>query len=171
MVWASLSMDKTFHFLVSYETATDVSPENAQALLMFHMTSGCDRASCFAGRGKRTAWTVWKAFPQLTQTLTDLSTAPTLINEDAIKIIEKFVILLNDKASTATDINKVHQKKFAKNNAEWISQTRAALEQLVRQVTFQGRHARGQGLVGIPALPPPDELDWMKTTNGLYEPH
>ena len=33
------------------------------ALPMFHALTGCDTVSFFAGRGKKTAWDVWKAFP------------------------------------------------------------------------------------------------------------
>jgi len=48
---------------------------------MFHALTGCNMVSCFAGHGKRTAWAVWTVLPELTQTLTFLSTAPDHIND------------------------------------------------------------------------------------------
>ena len=73
---------------------------------MFYALTGCDTVSCFAGHGKRTAWAVWTVLPELTQTLTSLSTAPDHINEDAMHTIERLIILLYDRTSPATDIDR-----------------------------------------------------------------
>ncbi len=109
-VWVSFGTGKAYRFLAAHEMARALGPEKAQALPMFHALTGCDTVSCFAGHGKRTAWAVWTALPQLTQTLTDLSTAPDHIDEDAMHTIERFVILLYDRTSTATDIDKARRK-------------------------------------------------------------
>jgi len=55
---------------------------------MFHALTGCDTVSFFAGRGKRTAWEVWTAVPELTQVFIDLTTSPDQVDEDATHIIE-----------------------------------------------------------------------------------
>ena len=80
-------------FLLAHEIARALGPEKAQALPRFHALTGCDMVSCFAGHGKRTAWAVWTALPELTQTLTFLSTAPDHIDEDAMHTIDRFIIL------------------------------------------------------------------------------
>jgi len=104
----SFGTGKTFRFLAAHEIARALGPEKAQALPMFHALTGCecDTVSCFAGHGKRTAWAVWTVLPELTQTLTFLSTAPDHINEDAMHTIEVHHILLYDRTSPATDIDK-----------------------------------------------------------------
>jgi hypothetical protein len=103
-------MGKAFRFLAAHEMARALGPEKAQALPMFHALTGCDTVSCFAGHGKRTAWAVWTALPALTQTLVDLSTAPIHVDEDHMHTIERFVILLYDRTSTSTDVNKARCK-------------------------------------------------------------
>ena len=56
---------------------------------------------CFSRHIKRSAWAVWNVFPQLTQTLIDLSTAQLTL-EEALQTIERFIILLDKRTSTAT---------------------------------------------------------------------
>lgn len=137
---------------------------------MFHALTGCDTVSCFAGHGKRTAWAVWTPLPELTQTLTLLSTAPNRINEDAMHTIERFITLLYDRTSTETDIDKARRKLFSKkSNVQLIPPTRAALEQHVRRAVYQGGHVWGQALVPAPTLPSPTDWGWIKTS-GVYEP-
>ena len=141
---------ETFRFLIAHEIARALGPEKAQELPMFHALTGCDTVSCFAGHGigKRTAWAVWTALPELTQTLVLLSTALDHINEDAMQTIERFIILLYDRTSTSTDIDKARRKLFGKkSNVQLIPSTRAALEQHVRRAVYQGGHVWGQALV------------------------
>ena len=96
-VWVSFSVGKSFRFLAAHEMARALDLNRAQALPMFHALTGCDN-------GKKREWTIWTAFPALTQALVDLSTAPNDVGEDAMQTIERFVILLFDKASTSTHI-------------------------------------------------------------------
>ena len=86
-MWVSFGTDKAFRFLAAHEMARALGPEKAQALPMFHALTGCDTVSCFAGHGKRTAWAVWTALPELTQVLIDLTTAPAQVDEDATQTI------------------------------------------------------------------------------------
>ena len=47
--------------------------EKSFALPMFHVLTGCDTVSGFVGHGKKTAWTVWNSFPNLTTALLELA--------------------------------------------------------------------------------------------------
>jgi len=97
---------------------------------MFHALTGCDTVSSFARHGKKTAWAVWTVLPELTEALLLLSSAPRDIPDDAMRIIERFVILLYDRTSRCTDIDKARRKLFArKNNVKLIPPTKAALEE------------------------------------------
>ena len=96
---------------------------------------------------------------RLTGTLLKLADAPARVTEEAMKAIERFVILLYDKRSTCTDVNKARKKLFAKNSSvQRIPPTYAALEQHVKRAAFQGGHVWGQVFVPQPALPSPS--DW-----------
>jgi len=137
---------KAFRFLAAHEMARALlGPEKAQVLPMFHALTGCDTVSCFAGHGKRTAWAVWTALPALTQTLVDLSTAPIHVDEDHMHTIEKFFILLYDRTSTSTDVDKARCKLFAKNsNVQLIPPTIKCRPQAARPTScVPGRACQG----------------------------
>src|SRR5437867_3632800 len=109
---------------------------------------------------------------QLNDALLKISMALIAIPEDVLSCIERFVILLYDRTSTSTDINKARKKLLAnKNNVQLIPPTKAALEQHVKRATYQGCHVWGQTLTPWLELPIPTNWGWMKTTDGLYEPH
>ena len=42
-------------------------------LLLWYASTGCDTVSSFKGRGKKTAWVVWAAFPEITDVFARLS--------------------------------------------------------------------------------------------------
>ena len=89
-------------------------PQKPLALPMFHALTGCDTVSAFTSHGKRTAWITLNSFPELTEALLSLSFTPHSIPEETMKIIERFVILMYDKTSRCTDIDKARRKMFAK---------------------------------------------------------
>ncbi|KAJ8402966.1 hypothetical protein AAFF_G00358820 [Aldrovandia affinis] len=56
-----------------------------------------------------------------------------------MRIIERFMILLYDRTSKCTDIDKARRKLFArKNNVQLIPPTKAALEEYVKRAVYQG---------------------------------
>ena len=138
---------------------------------MFHALTGCDTVSAFVGHGKKTAWATWNSLPELTDALLTLARAPTGIPGASMQAIERLVILIYDRTSTCTDINKARKKLFTKKSSVLrIPPTRAALEQHVKRAAFQGGHVWGQTLLPQPTLPSPCSWGWIKTV-GLYQPH
>ena len=91
-----------------------MGPQKALALPLFHALTNCDTVSAFTSHGKRTALITWNSFPELTETLLSLSFTSHSIPEEAMNIIERFVILMYDKTSRCTDIDKAGRKMFAK---------------------------------------------------------
>ena len=86
---------------------------------MFHALTGCDTVSAFTSHGKRTAWITWNSFPELTEALLSLSFTPHSIPEETMKTIERFVILMYDKTSPCTDIDKSKKKDVFKATNSW----------------------------------------------------
>ncbi len=139
---------------------------------MFHALAGCDTVSAFVGHGKKTAWSVWSLNPDLTNVILKPSKAPIAIQDQWLHTIERFVILMYDKTSTTTDVNKASKKLFAKTSTvQRIPPTFAALEQHVKRATYQGGHIWGQALVPDPVLASPDSWGQIKTDGNLFEPH
>ncbi|KAL8586163.1 hypothetical protein ACOMHN_057725 [Nucella lapillus] len=171
-LWLAFGTGQSFRYLAAHEIAAGLGREKACALPMFHALTGCDTVSSFARRGKKTAWAVWTVLPELTEALLLLSSAPRDIPDDAIRIIERFVILLYDRTSKCTDIDKARRKIFAKkNNVQLIPPTKAALEEHVKRAVYQGGHVWGQTLLPAPELPPPTNWGWSRTGEGQYTPY
>jgi len=112
--------------------------------------------SSFVGHSKKIAWATRIVFPELTNVLLILSSAPSVTDEDAMQTIERFVILIYDKTSSFWDIDTAQRKIFAKkNNVKHIPPTKTALEPYVKRATYRGSHVWGQLLLASPLLPPP----------------
>ena len=80
-LWLAFGTGKGFRYLAANAIAAGLGPEEAQALPVFHALTDCDTASSFAGHGKKTAWIVllwalWIVFPELTNALLKVSSAP-----------------------------------------------------------------------------------------------
>ena len=114
-IWLAFGTGKNLRYLAAHEMASCLGPERSLALPMFHAMTGCDTVSSFVGHGKKTAWTIWKSLPELTGTLLKVADSPTRVREEAMKAIERFMILLYDKTSTRCE--KARKKLFAKNSS------------------------------------------------------
>ena len=70
--------------------------------------------------------------------------------------IERFVILLYDRTSTCTGINKTRKKLYAmKNNVQLIPPTKVALKEHDKRAAYLVDHVLGQTLRPGPEKPPP----------------
>ena len=128
-LWLAFGTRKHFRYLACHEMAIALRTRKAQALPMFHALTGCDTVSSFVGHGKKTAWSTWNVQPQLTDAMLNLSCAPSNVQDDVMHTIEQYVILLYDRTSTCTDIDKARRKMFARRpNVKQIPPTKAALE-------------------------------------------
>ena len=108
-LWISFDCSKKVRNLPAHVIATSLGREKAAVLPMFHALTGCDTVSFFSGRGKKTAWDVWNVFPELTPILKALLMLPEDIDDTCIDVIERFVVLLYDRTSSLSKINKVRQ--------------------------------------------------------------
>ena len=72
--------------------------------------------SQFAGRGKKIRWSTWNSFPEATESFKQLSSIDTSDEED-IKVVERFVILMYDRTSGLSDVNKCRQHLFTKKSS------------------------------------------------------
>lgn len=81
----------------------------AKALPAFHALTGCDTTSAFFGKGKKSAWSIWQNFPDLTLPLESLS-SPDVTQEivtDHMPVFQRFVMMLygvfEDNIATVDD--------------------------------------------------------------------
>ena len=69
----------------------------SKALAVFYACTGCDTVLYFTPRGKKTAVTVWKSLPAVTDAFLQLATSLTSpIREARMEHLERYVILMYD---------------------------------------------------------------------------
>ena len=114
---------------------------------MFHAFTGCDTASSFAGREKKTAFDIWKSFNEITPVFSTLLTDPSELNDDCVSVLEAFIVLLYDCTCTETTVNLARKHIFTTKSRSMdnLPPPRAALsstqnEQYTRVDMCGGRH-------------------------------
>uniref|UniRef100_UPI003590007E uncharacterized protein n=1 Tax=Myxine glutinosa TaxID=7769 RepID=UPI003590007E len=171
-IWVAFGTGKHFRYIPAHEIATSLGHDKARALPMFHAFAGCDTVSSFAGRGKKTAFDIWKSFPEVTPVFITLTETPSSFNEEYMSVLECFVVLLYDRTSSETSINAARQHMFSTKarSLDGIPPTSAALLQQVKRTVYQGGHIWGQSHVRVPEVPSPDAWGWKKSALHEWEP-
>ena len=83
---------KNYRNIPVHRISGEIGTEMCAALPGFHVYSGCDTVSVFVGRGKKTAWQTWKAFPAVTSVFTSLSTVLRSLPDDVVRNLERFTL-------------------------------------------------------------------------------
>ena len=97
--WDSYGTGKNHKILPAHLFAKALGPSKSKCLPVCHALTGCDTTSFFAGHGKKTAWTTWDNFPDATGAFVELGSTPSAVSNESLTIIERFVILMNDRTS------------------------------------------------------------------------
>ena len=169
-VWISFGVGRHHRYIAAHEIAHAMGPCKARSLAMFHAFTGCDTTSFFAGRGKKTAWDTWAVFPEVTEAFWSLSEAPREISENAMILLERFVVLIYERTSNLCQVNEARRHLFSRKSRsiENIPPTQAALRQHALRATYQGGYIWGQVLQKDPELPSPSDWGWEK--NDSWKP-
>ena len=83
--------------------------QKAHSLPVFHAFSGCDATSSFNGKGKKSVWEAWKAFPEVTNAFLFIRENPFQqidIDSPHFETFERFTVIIYDKTSGYQDINE-----------------------------------------------------------------
>ena len=86
-LWIDFGTGNKFRKIPVHDIAKALGSK-AKALMMFHALTGCDTVSSFYGKGKKSAWTAWMAYPVITNTFTSLLEKPEEFNNDLLDEIE-----------------------------------------------------------------------------------
>ena len=94
-LWVSYGTGSNIRSLPIHDIVCLLGPK-APVLGAFHSLTGCDTSSSFFGKGKKSAWKVWKEYPDLTKAFKTMSD-PNVDIADVLQvmpIIEKFTVML-----------------------------------------------------------------------------
>ena len=99
----------TSRYIPVHDVTERLGPSVAKALPAFHALTGCDTTSAFFGKGKKSAWSIWQNFPDLTLPLESLS-SPDFTQEivtSHMSVFQRFVMMLygvfEDNIATVDD--------------------------------------------------------------------
>ena len=167
-LWLAFGVGDKFRYLPAHEISQNIGQEMSEALPFFRALTGCDTVSCFAGRGKKTAWTTWKLFKDATKCFLSLSHSPCEVTDVDMETVERFVVLSYDRTSTKGEANEARQQLFAQRgrSLDAIPPTKAALVQHTRRAAYQVGHCWGQLLKFQPQLPCPGDWGWSTSASG-----
>ena len=87
--------------------------------------------SIFCGKGKKSAWNIWKVYPDLTNGLMALMALPVQVDDQLSGCAGKISSSPYDRTSTSSEVNRACQELFSKKSRsiENIPPTREALRQ------------------------------------------
>ena len=122
-----------------HELYSSIGPEKGKVMTFFHAFTGCDLVSAFHGKGNKSAWQTWDMCAEASDAFARLSQYPPTVNDNEIDFLEKFVVILCDRSSTATGVNNARLDMFARKQRPYqaIPPTRSALLQHVKRAAYQ----------------------------------
>ena len=65
-LWVSYGTGKDHRYLPLHEISTAIGRQKSISLPVFHAYTGCDTVSAFHYIGKKTTWSTWCAFGEVT---------------------------------------------------------------------------------------------------------
>lgn len=158
-LWVKLGTGAKVKQYAAHNIAEALGEQKAVALRGFHAFTGCDEVSFMAGKGKKTAWNAWNAFPAATEALFALSHPLEAVPESVINTLEKFTIRLYDAKSKEVNLNAVRRDQYdGVKSLTKIPTTKHAFLQHVNRAAYQAGHVWGQAHLAIPS--PVDITKW-----------
>ena len=143
---------------------SSIGPQKAGRILYFHAFTGCDVVSAFRGKGKKTAWLTWNICDEVSETFINLSQHPTSISDLDLHRLERFVVLMYDRSSAATNMDEARLDLFARKQRPYnsIPPTQASLREHAKRAAYQAGIIWGQATIPSPDTSSPTYWRWTK---------
>lgn len=118
-LWIEFGSGKNLRYFCINKISENLGCVKSRALPMFHAITGCDTTSSFLGKGKKTAWNAWSAYPEATNAFVYF--IENAVDEDIttinhFSIIERFVVIMYDREREETFVNDARLNLFTKKN-------------------------------------------------------
>ena len=164
-LWVTFGKGLKLRWIPVHQLVNAIGPLRSSGLPFFHALTGCDVVSAFRGKGKKSAWRTWDVCDEeVSRTFTHLSQVPSSVNDHDMRVIEKFVVAMYDRSSTATTVNDARLDLFARKQRSYqaIPPTQAALKEHIKGAAYQAGIVWGQATNPRPDIPSPEEWGWKK---------
>lgn len=116
-VWIEFGMGKNVQYYHMNRICQSLGEEKCTGLPFYHSFTGCDTTSQFLGKGKKSSWVAWKAYPSVTRAFQYPCKNPfqPLNSESPIfQTLERFTCVLYDKTTSINKVNNLRQDLFSK---------------------------------------------------------
>ena len=129
-------------YISVHEIVALLGDSTSMALPAFHAFTGCDSTASFFGRGKKTAWQIWQAYPEVTSAFLYMSSPnPSKQHLQTLSpLIQGFVNRLygvTGEASATVDSGRVHLLIHQGKPFQDMPPSSDALEQKILRTTYQ----------------------------------
>ena len=163
-LWIAFGQGHHLRWIPVHNLYVSIGVEKTRGILFFHAFTGCDVVSAFRGKGKKTAWQTWDMCSAVSESFSRLSQYPPTVDDDNLKLLEKFVIMMYDRSSTTECVDDARLDMFARKQRpyEAIPPTQGALLQHVRRAAYQAGCIWSQSTVCQPEVPSPAEWGWRR---------
>ena len=93
-LWVGFGKGKSYKDIPIHVITSQLGDE-CKAIPFFHAYTVYDLTSSMCGVGKEMAWAAWKRYPEVTQTMIELTDNPTELDEDVIHMerLEKWIYI------------------------------------------------------------------------------
>ena len=141
-IWIAFGTGKNFMYIHINTICNALGRNRSMALPIFHSFTGCDTTSSFWGRGKKSAWEAWKAYPEVTKAFLYMVSNPHLpitVEAQHFQLLEHFTVILYDKTSDLEFVDEARRELFCHKNRtmENIPPTQDAHLQHCKRVGYQ----------------------------------
>ena len=95
--WVAFGMRKNFPLLSVNSIYDYLGEQKCRTLPFFHAFTGYHTTLAFLGKGKKSAWEAWNAYPETTEaflSVNDNPFHPLEINSPMFNILQRFVVVL-----------------------------------------------------------------------------
>ena len=165
-LWIYFGVGRHTRLIAVHDVAAVLGPQKCHALPVFHALSGCDTVSCFSGKGKKSAWQAWSAYPDVTTAFAELGKCDGEheISANTVSLLERFAVVMYDRTSELSDLNSCRRQLFTKKcrSLELLPPTSDAFLLHVKRAVLQGVHVWGQSLHRHPQPVCPSKWGWIK---------
>lgn len=163
-LWIGFGHGKAYKDISIHSVVEMLDPQHIIALPFFHAITGCDVVSSLYGIGKKTAWSAWGAFPQVTETFVALTQDPLSVTLESkhMQNLERWVVLMYCKNSNSNSLNEARKQMFTRGlkDLDSIPPTKHAFFQHIKRTLLCVAFVWNKALLKTPEIPNPGDWGW-----------
>lgn len=151
-------------WILVHEVISAIGLETASGISYFHVFTRCDIMSDLRGKVKKSAWQTWNVSEDVSETFINLSQHPKLIFYLDLQRLKRFIVLMNDRSSTATIVDEARLDLFVHKQRPYnsILPTQVTLREHAKHVAYQAGIIWIQATISNPNTRSPTEWRWTQ---------